>query len=463
MTHGRLRRGPAALVLGLAVCTLATACTDDGGNEPAPPVVTRTVPPSDLTFGVFGTEDEITAYQRVANSYNAVTDESDVSLQSYDTESDLVSAIDDGTVPDVFLVDRDDLAGLLDRGLTRPLSALLDERGVDFGDGYSRDSLEAFSFDLDLQCMPYGISPDVVFYNKRWVDFDKIRARGLPAPTIDPDPRSVPRWNFEAFSAAADAATRQRRNIRGLYVDPTLRGLEPFIYSGGGKVFDDDEDPTSLALSDDSSRDALTTVLPLLRDARLTLTADQLAEASPVQWFKRGKLGMLVGNRSLVPELRATEGLDFDVMPMPVIDDSATVGDVTGICLSSKAKDVGEAADFLVHAISSDSVRQVSMAGYLSPANQSVALSDSYLEPDKLPVHSGVFVGTVRDMVIGPLLSDTQALDEAVAADVQALFTSIGLLDDSDVDALTTTIDEESRTVLDTEDPSDSPSESSGD
>jgi multiple sugar transport system substrate-binding protein len=418
----------------------------------------KPVKPVKLTFGVFGTQDEVTAYQRVANSYNAVTDESDVTLTPYGSESDLVAGLRDGTVPDVFLVSRGDLPFVQDAKLNRPLSGLLDERGVDFGDGYSRDALEAFSFDRDIQCMPYGISPDVVYYNKRWIDFDKMLARGLPAPTIDPeDTRTSPRWSFTGFEAAAQFGTRPRRGIAGVYVDPTLRGLAPFIYSGGGDVFDDDDNPTSLALSDGSSRDALGAVLPLLRNPELTLSADQLAQASPLQWFKRGKLAMIVGTRDLVPRLRGVEGLDFDVMPMPVVDDAATVGDVTGICLSAKAADTDEAADFLVHAISAESVGQVVQAGALAPANQAVALSDTFLQPDQLPVHSSVFVSSVRDMVVPPLLPQRQELSDLVSADVRLLFTTPVL--DPDLEALTTRIDEESRTVLDpgSDDPSATP------
>ena len=36
----------------------------------------------------------------------------------------------------------------------------------------------------------------------------------------------------------------------------------------------------------------------------------------------------------MVPELRAVPGLDFDVMPMPSLGTSATVGSLTGLCLS---------------------------------------------------------------------------------------------------------------------------------
>ena len=93
---------------------------------------------------------------------------------------------------------------------------------------------------------------------------------------------------------------------------------------------------------------------------------------------------MIAGFRDLVPELRPTASLDFDIMPMPTVDDPATVGDLTGICISHDTPDVAESADFLVDFISTESVSAVAAAGYLAPANTTVALSDAFLQPGRL-------------------------------------------------------------------------------
>lgn len=455
------RNGRPILALGAAItlCLTLGACTEDGAAPPAPtPSSSGPAKPEKLTFGVWGNAEEVAAYQQVADTYDAMTDESDVSLTPFATEDELMTAVEAGDVPDVFLVSRRDLATLTDAGLNRPLSDLLDERTVDFGDTYSRDALEAFSSERELQCMPYGISPDVVYYNTDLVDFEKMAARGLPVPdTLEPG--ATPRWSLEMFQAAAEFGTKPGRKIAGTYVDPTLRGLAPFIYSAGGEVYDDDEAPTSLAFSDGDTRDALTATLPVLRDSRISLSDEQLAKATPLEWFERGKLATMVGTRELVPELRGVEGLGFDVMPIPVVDEDATVGDVTGICVSSSTKSTSESADFLVHAISSDSVREVVDAGYLSPANQTVALSEDFLEPGLLPVHSSVFVNSVRSMRIPPLVRNRDELIATVEADVRSLIT-LPILQPADIETITTAIDEASRAVLDPEPvPSETPAD----
>ena len=445
-------RKRASLAALLAMAAVLTACT---GDEPPDPDPTSAPPPQvvDLTFGGWGTDEEVAAYQDVVSVYDQDTDEVEVELAAYETHGELLDALKRGDVPDVFLVDRSDLAYLLEEDLTQPVGERLDERDVEFGDDYSRAALEAFSFDRDLQCMPYGISPQVVYYNTALVDFDRMAERELDVPNLDPDANL--RWTFEEFRVAAEFATRPRRGVSGLYVPPTLDGLSPFVLSGGGDVFDDDDEPTSLAFSSDDSRSALDEALPVLRDPRLNLTPDQLARASASTWFERGKLGMIVGDRTLTAQFRRVPGLDFGVMPIPTIDDPATVGEITGICIAADTPDLAESADLLVDVISTLSVQRVVPAGYLVPANQTVALTDDFLQPGRQPLRADVFNESVRNLYVPPLLDDEAALEEAVEPGIEQLLT----VEIPDLELLTTQIDEASQTVLSPEEPTESPTD----
>jgi len=441
----------------LAASAALTACTDSNSPNPEP---TPSPPPLvvvDLEFGVWGTDEEVAAYRDVVEVYDQETDEVDVSLITYPTHRALLDAIKQGEVPDVFFADRGDLAYLLDEGVTQPIGERLDERDVDFGDDYSRDALEAFSFERQLQCMPYGISPLVVYYNTALVDFERMAERGLEVPNLDEDARL--RWSLEEFRVAAEFATRPRRGTSGLYVPPTLGGLSPFILSGGGDIFDDDDDPTSLDFSSDDSRSALEQALPVLRDPRLTLTADRLARQTASTWFERGKLGMIVGDRSLTAAFRRVPGLEFGVMPIPTIDDPATVGRITGVCIAADTPDLAESADLLVDVISTTSVQRVVPAGYLVPANQTVALTDDFLQPGRQPLRADVFNQSVRNLYVPPLLEDEAALEDAVEPAIELLLN----VEIPDIEALTAQIDEASQAVLSPEEPTEEPNGSPSD
>ena len=177
----------------------------------------------------------------------------------------------------------------------------------------------------------------------------------------------------------------------------------------------------------------------------MTLTDRQLAQRTALEWFKRGRLGMLPGYRELTPELRAVPGLDFDVMPLPRIDDTATIGDFSGLCISSETSYPSQAADFLVYAIGDDALSRVAGAGYLVPANLEVGTSPAFLQPEQRPTHAGVFNATVGDMVLQPLIDDFPALERAVEGALRQMFRAPVL----DLDELTRQIDDASRVLLD--------------
>ncbi|MGI8646385.1 MAG: ABC transporter substrate-binding protein [Nocardioides sp.] len=458
-----------ALAAGFLGSLLLAGCTDGGAAPPQPPSTSSASASTgriDLTFGVYGSADEVAGYDDMVTEFNSLSEESSVSVVSWpDRDRAMAELGSSEDLPDVFLISRGDLATFQRDGQVQPVDELLDARGVDFGDGYSRDALLAFSLENRLQCMPYGISPMVIYLNTDLVDFDRMRARGLPAPApgadsetdTDTDPEPPRAWSFEQFAAAAEFATRPRRRTRGVSIEASLGGLAPFIVSGGGTVFDSDSEPTSLAFSDEASRNALETTLALLRNAQVTLSPEQLAEAPALDWFERGQVAMIAGFRELVPDLRQVQGLTFDVMPIPVIESSGTIGDITGLCLSADTANAPEAADFLAHALSEASVTAVARAGYLVPANVAVAASDQFLQPGRLPANSAIFNTAVRDIYIPPLISDVAALEEIVAPSIAELISRPGAMDAQTIEEITAVIDEQSRLVLSPDEVSPTP------
>ena len=445
--------------------TLATAaCTGNAEPEPRPapsPSETTRGPeePRELVFGAYGTEEEVAAFQRVVDSFNASSTTRRVTLRSWPDHESALEDVLAGNAPDAFLTSRIDLDQLVDAEALQPVSLLLDERGVDFGDRFSRDAVDAFAMDDELQCMAYSVSPMVIYYNTEIVDLERMERRGLDVPTANAD-GELERWTLAEFGAAAQFASR-RGDTRGVWIDPTLQGLAPFIYSGDGEVFDDAREPTSLAFSDDSTREALSQTLAILRDPAVTPTNAQLARATPVQLFKRGELAMIAGFRNLVPELRETDGLSFDVLPMPTIERRATVGDISGLCLSADSEVTGDAADFIAYAISDAAIATVSSTGYIVPANTQVAASTDFLAPGQQPANAQVFNTSIRYMEVPPFINQREALVEAITPLLERLVTAPGVLD---LELVTEQIDQASQQILapeeETESPTESPSES---
>lgn len=425
------------LVLGALVLT--AACSSDAKPKAAP--TTTSAPaagPTLLTFAVYGPPQVVTAYTKIAADFSAAHPETVVNVRPYDTREEAMDALTKeraaGNAPDAFLASLDDLPGLVTDKVVRSLDELLGARHVDFGDGYQRDSLEAFSSDNALQCMPVDVSPLVVYYNTALVDLATLTEPGQRAITPETG------WTLDQFAAAAEQATRG--GVRGVYVAPDLQQVAPFIWSGGGHVVDDLEEPTTLTLADDASASALEKLLEVVRNPQITFSKAQLDRRSALQRFKTGSLAMMLGYRDLTPELRTQENLSFDVMPLPRIGVRATSGRSSGLCLSSTSEHPDKTADFLAYAVSDDAMAVLASTGYVVPTNIDVVNSDAFLQSSEDPISASVFPAAVRnihslprvptwpsvaagtgqlleglfyDVVIDPLVDRLKAIDAASA------------------------------------------------
>jgi multiple sugar transport system substrate-binding protein len=417
--HARRTPGATALATAALLCAGVLAACDStsstadssasptsGSTSPtAPSSSPSLLPPRTLTFGVIGSAGEIDQYRTMAETYAPLERRVTVNVEGWPNDAAMLASFRSGEpVPDVFLASRRHLDYLVHNQLIQPVDQLLDDRGFDFGDEYPRSSLTAFANDNRLQCLPYDIQPSVIFYNTKLVKLGQIR---------DDPPTPGEGWTVDQFAAAGRWAVNHHPDVAGIHLDPTLLGLAPFVYSGGGELYNDSTDPTSLAFSDDTNEESLTQTVRALDAPGATLSEQQLEKHTPLEWFTRGRLALLEGDSRMVPDLRAS-GVRFDVMPMPSLGTSATVGQLTGMCLSSSAKDVATAADFLVYANSPGALDLVSFAGYLQPANQTVALSDAFQQPRQLPRHASVFTFSVKSMVYPPIVSQSDELDLAV-------------------------------------------------
>lgn len=413
--------GRSRVLVGVAVAAMSfaglTACSDD---DPTAKPTEKPTPtgPTVLTFAVYGPAPVVTAYTRIAADFTAENPDIVVNVRPYESHEEAKAALDaqlaEGRAPDAFLASLEDVKQLVEMEKVAKLDRLLGEREVDFGDGFQRDALEAFSWDNALQCMPVDISPLVVYYNTELVDLAALSEPGEKPVTAQGG------WKLDKFALAAQNSSGGRN--RGVHVAPALSQVAPFIWSGGGRVTDDVEDPKSLALSDSSTRSALEKLLEIVRDPQITFNDQQLERRSALQRFKTGTLGMMLGYRSLTPELRAQQGLNFDVMPLPRIDSKATSGDSKGLCLAESSEHPEETADFLAYAVSSEAMTLLAATGYVVPTNLDVANSDAFLQPTQAPVSAHTFVTGVRNIWSFPSVDTWPSVTRTAATLLHGLF-----------------------------------------
>ncbi len=412
-----VRQAVAAVVAVVALASLTAACSTSEEPPKSQPSSTPTQP-AEVSLAVYGPAPVIAAYKEIATRFTLAHPTTKVVVKAYATHDEALAAFRKakaaGNPPDVFLIDHDDLTALAQDKSVRRVDDLLAAREVDFGDGYTRTGLEAFSSDAALQCMPADISPMVVYFNPKLIELDRIAEPGRN-PVDQKDG-----WSLDEFASGALQA--RAPGVRGLYVAPNLEEVAPFIWSGGSDLVDDPKEPTALTLSEGSTQATLEKLLEVVRDPALTFGQAALRRQSALDRFKAGRLGMILGFRDLTPVLRAQQNLTFDVMPLPKVSRGATIASMSGLCISADSAHTSRAADLLADLISEKGASTLAATGYVMPANLDVVNSDAFLQTGQRPLNSTVFAREVRDIRLLPSTPRWPVVRQAVAAQLTRLF-----------------------------------------
>ncbi|MCW2866093.1 MAG: hypothetical protein JWR20_281 [Marmoricola sp.] len=414
-----VRRGIAGVAGLVAAVLVAAGCSSGAGATPKPSPSASASAPTTVTLAVYGARPVLDTYRSLAAAFTRKHPGTVVKVLTYATHDEAVAALQEaraaGDPPDLFLADHGDLGQLEQDKALRRVDDLLSEREVDFGDGFARNGLEAFSSEAALQCMPVDVSPLVVYYNPQLIELDQLREPGRTPVSQDTG------WSLDDFAVAA--AQPRAPGVRGVYVAPEVEQLAPFVWSGGGRVVDDTDKPTTTKLADGSSVSALDKLLTIVRDPGNSFGPRALQRTSALRRFEQGELGMILGYRDLVPQLRARQSLTFDVMPIPRIGSSETIGSMTGLCLSAAVKHPERAADVLTYLVSDSSASALAATGYVMPANVAVVNDDAFLQTGQRPLHSTVFPRELRDIQLLPATTTWPTVRSAVDRALVPLFT----------------------------------------
>ena len=419
----------AATVGTAAVLTLTavlSGCTDGDapGATPTPRPSTSTgsasPEPRELRFSVYGGPQALSAYRDIADAFEAdhpgvtvrISSPSSAPAAAADAFADRATPEESptgsssptattttraATPPDVFLLDEHYLPDLVSTDRLYPLDTDLEEQGVDFGDDFQRIALTAFSADAALQCMPFEMSPTVMFVNTRIVRYPRLEAEGLVPPAEDGS------WRFADFAAAARFVVndRPRPGLRAVYLPNDADLLSALLLTAGGDIVDQTDGPTTLTLDSDAGREVLTAMVELARERRTALTARQALRTSPVERFAQGRLAFLFGTRADVPELRRS-GVPFDTLSVPGFGRTRTASAISGLCVDTESEVRDLAVEFVTHAVSEESLTRAASSGSLVPASLGVVNSPEFAQEGRRPRTVTPFIEGQKRSVLMP-------------------------------------------------------------
>ena len=388
---------PARLTAIALVASIAVACSDgvrgNGGTVDGEPT-------ESITVAAAGGEGEIKALKSLVAAFEAKHSGVSVTVDSVEAAGDLVTKLTTsfagGTPPDVFLINYRRMGGFVSQ--IEPVA------DTDTANLYPAVTA-AFSQGGRLLCLPQNASSLVVYVNPQL-----FTQAGVALPKRD--------WTWADMLATARVLAAKK--VEAVGFDPELIRLAPFVWSAGGEIVDHATAPTKVTLESPEARSAIT----FLRDLQATgLDATQRAGMSAEDTFAAGRVAMYLDSRRAVPGFRGTEGLDFDVRPIPAgAKGRVSVLHSDGYCVSKGAKNKAAAQAFAAYAISAEGGKVLAESGRTVPSVRELAESVSFLDPAKPPVSSRAWLDQLDTMRALPLHARWNGAESASNDVLEQLF-----------------------------------------
>ena len=374
--------------------------------------------PTEITFMVFGDAAEFAAYQTLVAAFGAAQDDVTVALSHVPSQGDyrarLATDFAAGTPPDVALLNFRRMGAFAAAGQLQPLSAYLEGSDIIAPADFYPVTLEAFTWQSQLMCLPQNISSLVVYYNR-----DLFAAAGLAEPPDD--------WTWDDFLATAKALTRDtdgdgQTDQYGLGVEASLFRLAPFVWQNGGQLVDDPAYPTQLALTRVPAQAALTWFTEL--QTVHGVVPGRLAEESQdsESRFLSGTTAMYLNSRRGTPTYREAAAFDWDVAPLPHGAQTAGVLHSDGYCLAATSEHKDAAWRFIEFANSPEGQRIVAQTGRTVPSLVAVAESAAFLDAAARPARARVFLDTIPDLRLVPRLSTWEDIETTASEEIARAF-----------------------------------------
>lgn len=335
-----------------------------------------------VTFQFAGEAEEAAIYRDLVNAFEKEHPDIDVRAVPIADKDEhlqkLTTSFAGGSPPDVFLINFREYSQYVARGAIEPVEGHLGEAGIDLADYYEAP-VEAFTYDDQLQCMPQNVSSLVVYYNE-----SLFERAGLVRPEDG--------WTWEEFRRYALALNEPENDVRGVGIEANVIRLAPFVWSNGGDIVDDLDEPTRFTLDSPEAREALGFLVSLVRDDQVVPTEEELAAQDLETRFATGKLGMLLSSRRETPFFRESVDLRWDVASLPVSEVPAGILHSDAYCIATGSEDMDEAVAFLGFALGEQGQTITAVGGRTVPSLIEVSESAAFLNPGQSPRHAGVFL-----------------------------------------------------------------------
>jgi multiple sugar transport system substrate-binding protein len=398
-------------LLSALLCALAVACGgSDGGSS------------GSVRFLVFGDPAEINAYRTLIDAFAEEEPDIDVQLVEASDREDLIarlsSSIAGGAPPDLFLMNYRFYGQYASRDVLEPLGPYVDDSSKFEEDDFYPQALDAFRWKDELMCLPQNISSLVLYFNRDLFKRFKV-----------PPPRDGMLWNELVIKAQQLTRDKNGQQVKGadpdmpqagtaqpavygLGVEPVIIRLAPFVWSNGGEIVDDDENPTRFTLDTPQAQEAVSQLFGLRTNFGVVPNDEEVEAEDDESRFANGRLAMFLDSRRAVPMFREAAKFDWDVVSLPFYDKPASILHSDAYCMTKGAKAKDAAWRFVEYAVGPEGAPVIAKTGRTVPSLKEVAQSDAFLDPSQKPANSRVFLDAIPTIQHVPTISTWPEIED---------------------------------------------------
>ena len=373
--------------------------------------------PPHISFMVFGDPAEFAAYEQLVATFSQDHPDIPIQLRHIPSQSEyrqrLATDFSAGSPPDIMLLNYRRFAEFAGQNALEPLGSYLADSNLIQADDFYKQTIASFTWDNQLWCIPQNISSLVTYYNQ-----DLFEAANIPLPHND--------WTWDDFITTARALTFDtdgdgRLDQYGAGIDPNLFRLAPFIWQNGGDLVDNPANPTRLTLDSPQSLAAFQWFVDL--QVKEQIVPDAVAEAaeSSESRFLNGRLAIYLNSRRTVPTFRTITDFTWDVAPLPVGQQAASILHSDAYCMAATTTNKDDAWTFIEFANSPTGQSLIATSGRTVPSLKSVTESTAFLD-DQPPAHARVYLDTIPTLGQVPLMSSWVRIEEAASQEIERAF-----------------------------------------
>jgi multiple sugar transport system substrate-binding protein len=153
-----------------------------------------------------------------------------------------------------------------------------------------------------------------------------------------------------------------------------------FVWSAGGEIVDDLDNPTTLTIESPEAIDGLTRFISLGASGfNVVPPEEEVAAENDQDRFMRGGAAMYLQSRRPVPTLREIDGFSWNVTSLPVLNEAATVLHSDAFCMTADTDNPYAVWTFIEFAGGSEGQLLLAETGRTVPSLVSVSESDVFL------------------------------------------------------------------------------------